>query len=87
VTITLDENLPERLVAALIALITQDLDFSDARRYRPGTHAGLLLLRLAQPGREGLRARVTAIFSTEAVEKWRGCIVVATDHEIRIRRP
>ena len=117
-TITLDENLPERLVAALIALghdvdtvraehlagrddsdvwiaaqaagrflITQDLDFSDARRYRPGTHAGLLLLRLAQPGREGLRARVTAIFSTEAVEKWRGCIVVATDHDIRIRRP
>jgi len=23
-------------------LITQDLDFSDIRRYKPGTHAGLL---------------------------------------------
>ena len=79
--IKLDENLPERLVAALQALghdvdtvraerlagqddadvwhatqaagrffITQDLDFSDVRLYTPGTHAGLLLVRLAQPG-------------------------------------
>ena len=68
-------------------LITQDLDFSDARRYMPGTHAGLLLVRLAQPGREALLARVTAIFATEPVEEWRGCLVVATDHKIRIRRP
>ena len=30
-------------------LITQDLDFSDVRRFTPGTHAGLLLVRLAQP--------------------------------------
>ena len=78
--IKLDENLPERLVAALAALghdidtvraerlnghadsnvwsatqatkrflITQDLDFSDVRRYEPGTHVGLLLVRLARP--------------------------------------
>jgi predicted nuclease of predicted toxin-antitoxin system len=35
-------------------LITQDLDFSDVRRFTPGTHAGLLLVRLAQPGRNAL---------------------------------
>ena len=76
--IKLDENLPDRLVAAITTLghdldtvyaerlngqidphvwsatqaaqrffITQDLDFSDIRRYTPGTHAGLLLVRLA----------------------------------------
>jgi predicted nuclease of predicted toxin-antitoxin system len=28
-------------------LITQDLDFSDVRRFSPGTHAGLLLVRPA----------------------------------------
>jgi len=27
-------------------LITQDLDFSDVRRFAPGTHQGLLLVRL-----------------------------------------
>ena len=39
-------------------LITQDLDFSDLRRYTPGTHAGLLLVRLAEPGRDALLERV-----------------------------
>jgi predicted nuclease of predicted toxin-antitoxin system len=34
--------------------IAQDLDFSDVRRFTPGTHAGLLLVRLAQPGRNVL---------------------------------
>lgn len=41
-------------------LITQDLDFSDARKYIPGTHHGLLLVRLAQPGRDALFERVSA---------------------------
>jgi len=27
-------------------LVTQDLDFSDVRRFAPGTHCGLLLVRL-----------------------------------------
>ena len=27
-------------------LITQDLDFSDARRFVPGSHSGILLVRL-----------------------------------------
>ncbi len=37
-------------------LITQDLDFSDLRRYRPGTHHGLILVRLREPGRKALTA-------------------------------
>jgi len=68
-------------------LITQDLDFSDVRRFTPGTHAGLLLVRLARPGRDALVARVAALFATEPVDQWRGCLVVATDHKIRIKRP
>ena len=35
-------------------LVTQDLDFSDIRRYTPGTHHGLLLVRLGFPGRTAL---------------------------------
>ena len=90
--ITLDENLPERLVLVLSALghdvdtvrreqligcadadvwsaaeaaqrflITQDLDLSEMRRYTPGTHAGLLLVRLARPSRNALFERVTTV--------------------------
>lgn len=35
-------------------LITQDLDFSDIRRFRPGDHHGILLVRLRNPGRLAL---------------------------------
>ena len=68
-------------------LITQDLDFSDMRLYTPGTHAGLLWVRLARPGREPLVERVAALFTTEAVDQWQGCLVVATEHKVRVKRP
>jgi predicted nuclease of predicted toxin-antitoxin system len=68
-------------------LITQDLDFSDIRRFAPGTHHGLLLVRLGQPGRRALAARVRMIFEKEDVEGWHRCFVVATDRKIRVRRP
>ena len=37
-------------------LITQDLDFSDIRKFSPGTHHGLMLVRLRVPGRVALAA-------------------------------
>ena len=73
--------------AAQRFLITQDLDFSDIRRYTPGTHAGLLLVRLTRPGRKALFERVSTVFQTEKIEDWTGCLVVATEQKIRIRRP
>ncbi|MCI0585880.1 MAG: DUF5615 family PIN-like protein [Planctomycetes bacterium] len=68
-------------------LVTQDLDFSDLRRFEPGTHSGLLLVRIRAPGRNLLFERVRTVFQTEDVEAWRGCFVVATEHKLRIRRP
>ena len=68
-------------------LITQDLDFSDIRKFRPGSHAGILLVRLAVPGRRALTNRLRQIFTTENVESWNRCFVVATERKIRVRRP
>lgn len=67
-------------------LVTQDLDFSDARKYTPGTHHGLLLIRLPQPGRLALAERVASLFRSEAVETWQGCIVSATPTKVRVKR-
>ena len=67
-------------------LITQDLDFSDVRRFIPGTHCGVLILRLRSPSRQALIERVLAIFHEEAVETWTLCFVVATNQKIRVRR-
>jgi predicted nuclease of predicted toxin-antitoxin system len=68
-------------------LITQDLDFSDLRSFAPGSHAGILLIRLARPGRQALFARVSSLFESEDVTSWQGCFVVASDRKLRVRRP
>ena len=69
-------------------LITQDLDFSDANQFVPGTHYGILLVRLNSPNRESLVARVTQVFQTEKVEEWGGCFIVATERKVRVlKRP
>ena len=68
-------------------LITQDLDFSDIRQFAPGTHYGLLLVRLRDPGRNMLLQRIQTIFQTEQVDNWQSCFVIATEHKLRIRYP
>ena len=68
-------------------LITQDLDISDTRRFAPGSHHGLLLVRLTNPGRNALVQRVRDLFLTEDVAGWERCFVVLTEHKIRVLRP
>lgn len=68
-------------------LITSDRRFADARLFTPGTHAGVLLIRLKHPRRQALFGKVRAIFESERVESWRGCFVVASDRKLRVRRP
>ncbi|MGN6182659.1 MAG: DUF5615 family PIN-like protein [Thermoanaerobaculia bacterium] len=115
--ILLDENLPQRLVAALRilghdvehvtlrelrgatdpdvralsdreerVLITQDIAFADARDFRNGEHAGIILVRLKHPGRREVFDRVHHVFTTEDVEAWAGCFVVVSDTRVRVRR-
>jgi len=67
--------------------ITQDLDFSDVRKFKPGTHRGLLLVRLRVPGRGALSRRILDVFRNEAVEAWANCFVIVTDTKIRVFRP
>jgi predicted nuclease of predicted toxin-antitoxin system len=67
-------------------LITQDLDFSDVRQFAPGTHCGILLVRLHSPDRQSLMTRVAEVFQQEDVGGWIGCFVVATERKIRVLR-
>jgi predicted nuclease of predicted toxin-antitoxin system len=68
-------------------LITQDLDFSDVRQFQPGTHHGLLLIRLADAGRLALIRRILEVFRNEDVESWTGCFAVLSAHKLRVVRP
>src|SRR5271166_894396 len=68
-------------------LITQDLDFSDIRRFTPGSHAGVLLVRLHSPSRQNLIGRVENVFRSENVDEWSGCFVVVSERKIRVIKP
>ena len=67
--------------------ITQDLDFSDIRKFEPGTHHGLLVVRLREPGRRNLLVRISEVFRLEDIQSWHGCFILLTDHKLRIQRP
>jgi predicted nuclease of predicted toxin-antitoxin system len=68
-------------------LITQDLDFSDLRQFAPGSHHGILLVRLRSPNRRDLVERIGELFQKENVGEWTGCFVVATERKIRVLKP
>jgi len=65
----------------------QDLDFSDSRKFAPGSHHGILLIRLRSPNRRALIERIEEVFQKEDVGEWVGCFVVATERKIRVLRP
>lgn len=56
--------------AAERVLITSDLDFSDVRKFKPGTHCGIILVRLRRRGRVALSERIKSVFTSESVEQW-----------------
>jgi predicted nuclease of predicted toxin-antitoxin system len=64
-------------------LITQDLDFSDIRKFAPGTHYGILLIRMRDPSRRALEERIGALFVLEESNSWNRGFIVATDLKIR----
>ncbi|MCL4692808.1 MAG: DUF5615 family PIN-like protein [Candidatus Hydrogenedentes bacterium] len=66
--------------------ITQDLDFSDIKRFASSHHAGLLIVRLRTPNRRALVQRLCELFQTDDAESWTGCFVVVTERKLRVRR-
>lgn len=68
-------------------LVTQDLDFSDVRRFVPGTHAGLVLLRLPDAEQWRVGDFVVSTFALAEALTWSGCFVVVTPAKIRVLRP
>lgn len=68
-------------------LITQDLDFSDSQQFAPGSHAGILLVRLRTPRRRELIELIERVFQNEHTDEWAGVFVVATKRKIRIVPP
>jgi predicted nuclease of predicted toxin-antitoxin system len=67
--------------------ITLDLDFSDVRRFVPGTHPGILLIRPRGKGREAVARVVRRVLAGHGLKPLAGCLAVADETKTRIRRP
>ena len=82
-----DPVLWPRVAAENAFFITTDKGFADIRRFPPGTHAGILLLR---PVREGLleyKQLLAGVLERSELADLRGCVSVATPTGVRVRRP
>ena len=67
--------------------ITMDLDFSDVRRFRPGTHAGILIVRAREPGPLAAQAILQRVIAEHHLRDLSRCLVVADERRTRVRRP
>jgi predicted nuclease of predicted toxin-antitoxin system len=82
-----DEFLWTRVVADGRLLITLDLDFSDVRRYKPGTHPGILLVRARSTSSSAVLRVLRRVLAERPLEDLRGCLAVADEWITRIRWP
>jgi predicted nuclease of predicted toxin-antitoxin system len=67
--------------------VTQDLDFSDRRKFAAGTHHGLMLVRLPDTEQWRIGDYVTAWLASPDAATWSRCFVVATPTKVRVTHP
>jgi len=68
-------------------LVTGDKGFADIRRYPPGSHCGVILLRPGDENRRGFIELARRLLDDLNLEELNGAVIVATPSGIRIRRP
>jgi predicted nuclease of predicted toxin-antitoxin system len=68
-------------------LLSIDLDFADITRFPPGSHAGIVVLRVPEPRPTLIRAALTGLLARHRLEDLARCTVIAQLGAVRIRRP
>lgn len=82
-----DEELWIRVQQEERWLITADKGLADLRFYPPGTHAGVVLLRLEEESRRGYIDLIRKAIQRLDFANIRGSVVVVSHRGIRIRKP
>lgn len=67
-------------------LLTLDRGLGDIRAYPPGTHGGVLVIRLEHHSPHAIRQAAERIGATVDLADLQGCIAVWRDGELRVRR-
>ena len=66
-------------------LVTLDTDFSDVRRFLPGSHPGILLMRTTHPSVAAVSMILRRVLEERDLASVAGCLVVADEVRTRIR--
>ena len=82
-----DDVLWDRVCTEGRLLITLDVDFSDVRRFQPGTYPGILLLRPHSRARQAVADVLSRVLRERPLESLRGCLAIADESRTRIRGP
>ena len=80
-TVSAAATVEERLV------VTLDRGFGDIRRYPPGSHAGILVLRVDDQAAPAVARAVEQLLGSVVLDELVGCVSVFRDGELRVRRP
>jgi predicted nuclease of predicted toxin-antitoxin system len=68
-------------------VLTLDRGIRDLRRYPPGSHAGILVLRPAAQDPDSILSLIQRLVNTHPLDELRSCVVVVEPRKVRIRRP
>ena len=68
-------------------VITLDRGVGDIRRFPPGTHAGVLVLRPASQDPASIVALIDRLLDAHELDDFDRCVVVVEPQRVRIRRP
>lgn len=67
-------------------LVTLDRGFADLRSYPPGTHPGIVVLRLRRQGLASVTAALELLAGYEGLAEIGGLTVIVSDAAVRVRR-
>ena len=67
-------------------LVTADKEFADLRRFPPGSHAGLILLRSSEESRADYLRLTGTVLQSVNLDEIGGAVVVVSQRGVRVRR-
>lgn len=82
-----DARLAEVVRLEDLMLVTLDRGFADIRAYPPGSHPGIIVLRLPNQQPSMVDGALRALVSEYDFADLRGCVVVVQPNLVRVRRP
>jgi len=82
-----DPSVARAAIEADRLIVTLDRGFGDVRSYPPGSHAGIVVLRVDDHSASAVEEALTGLVSSTEFDSLKKCVAVYRDGELRVRRP